>query len=78
MGIGTNAWAPPWQIGTLYEKSAGTVHVAVGGNAHFGGQRESPRHGDLVIRDPQMWVDGQPLPLPEAEWASFNPRGGRP
>ena len=78
MGIGTNAWAPPWQIGTLYEKSAGTVHVAVGGNAHFGGQRQSPRHADLVIRDPQFLVDRQVVPLPSADWRSFQPKGEKP
>ena len=67
-GVGTNCWAPPWQIGTIYEKSAGTVHVAVGGNAHFGGRRRSPRHVDLVIRDPAVRVDGRPLALPRADW----------
>ena len=76
-GIGTNPWAPPWQIGTIYEKSAGTVHVAVGGNAHFGGQRDSPRHADLVIRDPQVLLDGEPLDLPPAQWSAFEPRSQR-
>ena len=68
-GVGTNPWAPPWQVGTLYEKSAGTVHVAVGGNAHFGGLRDSPRHMDLIIRAPQVEVDGHPLELPPARWS---------
>lgn len=77
LGCGTNPWAPPWQVGTLYEKSAGTVHVAVGGNAHFGGRRESPRHMDLVVRDPEVEVDGRPLALPPAEWRN-PPVGGPP
>ncbi|MCB9730521.1 MAG: hypothetical protein H6744_21035 [Deltaproteobacteria bacterium] len=68
LGFGTNPWAPPWQIGTLYEKSAGTAHVAVGGNAHFGGQRHSPRHADLIIREPTVTVDGVPLELPPPLW----------
>lgn len=68
LGIGTNPWAPPWQVGTLYEKSAGTVHVAVGGNAHFGGERDSPRHMDLIIRDPEVLVDGATLALPPGLW----------
>lgn len=72
-GVGTNAWAPPWQIGTIYEKSAGTVHVAVGGNAHFGGARDSPRHVDLVIRQPEVQVDGRPLTLPRADWKTHLP-----
>lgn len=71
-GIGTNPWAPPWQIGTIYEKSAGTVHVAVGGNAHFGGQRDSPRHSDLVIRDPILTVDGVRMTLPPPRWKEFD------
>ena len=76
-GIGTNPWAPPWQIGTIYEKSAGTVHVAVGGNAHFGGLRDSPRHADLVIREPIVTLDGETLELPPARWNSLNPRSQR-
>ena len=68
VGIGTNQWAPPWQIGTIYEKSAGTIHVAVGGNAHFGGLRDSPRHMDLIVRQPTLKVDGTPLALPPGLW----------
>lgn len=78
LGVGTNTWSPPWQIGTLYEKSAGTVHVAVGGNAHFGGRRDSPRHADLIIRTPRLWVDDQEVVLPRADWGQLDPRGGRP
>jgi leucyl aminopeptidase (aminopeptidase T) len=55
-------------VGTLYEKSAGTVHVAVGGNAHFGGERDSPRHMDLIIRGPDVLVDGASLTLPPGLW----------
>ena len=73
LGIGTNPWAPPWQIGTLYEKSAGTVHVAVGGNAHFGGLRDSPRHMDLIIREPELMIDGRQIPLPPALWMKKEP-----
>ena len=73
-GVGTNLWAPPWQIGTLYEKSAGTVHVAVGGNEHFGGQRSSPRHMDLIVRSPTVAIDGVTIDLPTAEWTQFAPR----
>jgi hypothetical protein len=71
-GIGTNPWAPPWQIGTVYEKSSGTVHVAVGGNAHFGGKRHSPRHADLIIRKPTVEVDGVMLELPSARWMEYD------
>jgi leucyl aminopeptidase (aminopeptidase T) len=74
LGVGTNPWAPPWQVGTLYEKSAGTVHVAVGGNAHFGGLRDSPRHMDLIIRAPTVTVDGRSLDLPPARWDDAEPR----
>ena len=68
LGIGTNPYAPPWQVGTLYEKSAGTVHVAVGGNAHFGGSNPSPRHMDLIIREPTLRVDDTPILLPAGLW----------
>jgi len=67
-GVGTNTWSPPWQIGTLYEKCAGTIHVAVGGNHHFGGERASPRHMDLVVRDPTVWLGARRLALPRADW----------
>lgn len=73
LGFGTNPWAPPYQIGALYEKSAGTAHVAVGGNAHFGGERHSPRHADLIIRTPSVSVDGAPLELPPPLWAQESP-----
>ena len=73
LGIGTNPWAPPWQVGTLYEKSAGTVHVAVGGNAHFGGMHESPRHMDLIIRAPSLSIDGEKVTLPEGLWGTKEP-----
>ena len=69
LGVGTHPWAPPWQVGTLYEKSAGTVHVAVGGNAHFGGMRDSPRHMDLIIRAPRFEVDERLIDLPPARWS---------
>ncbi len=67
-GVGTNSWSPPWQIGTLYEKCSGTIHVAVGGNKHFGGERDSPRHMDLVVRDPVVWLGMKRLRLPRADW----------
>jgi len=70
-GVGTNAWAPPWQIGTIYEKSSGTVHVAVGGNAHFGGERDSPRHADLIIREPTVTLLGRCLALPGSKWKAY-------
>jgi hypothetical protein len=70
-GVGTNTWSPPWQIGTLYEKCAGTIHVAVGGNKHFGGERDSPRHMDLVVRDPVVWLGMKRLALPRADWKDF-------
>ena len=67
-GVGTNSWSPPWQIGTLYEKCSGTIHVAVGGNRHFGGERDSPRHMDLVVREPVVWLGMKRLRLPRADW----------
>ncbi len=73
VGFGTNPFAPPWQVGALYEKSAGTLHVAVGGNAHFGGRHASPRHMDLIVRAPRVSVDGEPLALPLPRWSEHAP-----
>lgn len=39
------------------EKIGGSIHIAIGMNAHFGGNNKSNLHLDMVIRHPKVWVD---------------------
>jgi 2,5-dihydroxypyridine 5,6-dioxygenase len=41
------------------EGVAGTGHVALGSNIHFGGTNDAPLHLDFVYRDPTLWLDGK-------------------
>ena len=43
------------------EKVLGTVHVAFGASAGFGGVVKVPVHIDCVILKPELTVDGEPL-----------------
>lgn len=38
------------------EKVAGTIHVAYGNNASFGGKNTSKSHVDFLVRDPRFTV----------------------
>ena len=40
------------------EGVAGTGHIALGSNIHFGGTNDAPLHLDFVFRDPALWLDG--------------------
>ncbi len=40
------------------EGVAGTGHIALGSNIHFGGRNDAPLHLDFVYRDPTLWLDG--------------------
>lgn len=52
------------------EGVAGTGHIALGSNIHFGGTNDAPLHLDFVFRDPVLWLDGENVaivsPLPTA------------
>jgi len=41
------------------EGVAGTGHIALGSNIHFGGANDAPLHLDFVYRDPALWLDGE-------------------
>lgn len=58
LGIGTNPTAKV--IGNILEdeKVLGTVHVALGANASFGGSVQVACHLDGVLFQPDLWVDG--------------------
>jgi leucyl aminopeptidase (aminopeptidase T) len=38
---------------------AGTGHIALGSNIHFGGTNAAPLHLDFVYRAPTLWLDGK-------------------
>ena len=62
-GIGTNPAARV--VGNILEdeKVLGTVHVALGANASFGGRVQVGCHVDGVLFSPSVWVDGDPIVL---------------
>jgi leucyl aminopeptidase (aminopeptidase T) len=43
------------------EKVLGSVHVAFGASASFGGAVQVPIHLDCVVRRPELALDGEPL-----------------
>ncbi len=59
LGIGTNDQAALVGIILEDEKVLGTVHVAVGNNASFGGTVTVPVHLDGIITSPTLEVDGR-------------------
>lgn len=65
LGIGTNLGVTEL-VGSvlLDEKAAGTVHIAIGDDAGFGGETDAPIHLDGILTDPTVFVDGEELSLP--------------
>lgn len=59
LGIGTNRKARLTGVILEDEKAYGTIHVAFGSNATFGGTVQAGVHLDAVIRRPTVYVDGQ-------------------
>lgn len=61
LGVGTNREAKLNDKPNLLEveKLYGTVHLALGNNAHFGGEVDVPFHHDGVILNPILEVDGK-------------------
>lgn len=74
-GIGVNP-AVRRLTGTMLfdEKSAGTVHIALGSNTQMGGQVASSIHCDMVITSPTVHIDGKTvlvrgaISVAEEEW----------
>jgi len=58
LGVGTNERATITGKVLEDEKVFGTLHVAVGNNAHFGGICNVPYHADGVFTHPTLTVDG--------------------
>jgi leucyl aminopeptidase (aminopeptidase T) len=58
LGVGTNDRAIITGKVLEDEKVLGTVHIALGNNAHFGGTCDVPYHADGVFTKPTLTVDG--------------------
>ena len=57
LGVGTNEKAQPSDSILEAEKILGTVHLAMGDNAGFGGKVSVPYHRDFVIFGPTLLLD---------------------
>lgn len=75
IGIGVNPAVNRLTGNMLFdEKAAGTAHIALGSNIYMGGKVASAIHCDLVIRAPNILVDGKTvlqkgrLSYIESEW----------
>lgn len=63
LGIGLN---PAARVGGRIaedEGAAGTAHVAIGNNVHFGGRNAAPIHLDFVLWGPTLRLDGDVVDL---------------
>ena len=57
-GVGTNPQARLVESLVEAEKIGGTIHLALGDNAHMGGLTTADYHRDFVIPEPTVWLDG--------------------
>jgi leucyl aminopeptidase (aminopeptidase T) len=67
LGVGTNPKAHRLDSVLESEKILGTVHLAIGDNAHIGGTVTSDLHIDFVLPKPTLKVEGEPL-IRGGEW----------
>lgn len=59
LGIGTNRGASLNGDVLEDEKVLGTIHIALGDNANFGGKVEAPCHLDGLLTEPDLYLDGK-------------------
>lgn len=59
LGIGTNPKARSVESILEAEKIKGTVHIAIGDNAHIGGVVSADLHQDFVLWKPDLFLDGR-------------------
>jgi hypothetical protein len=65
LGIGLNPAFTPRGHVLFDEKAARTAHVAIGDNTGpYHGDNSAAIHVDCVFAEPELWVDGEPVPLP--------------
>ena len=67
LGIGTNPKARSVESVLEAEKIMGTVHIAIGDNAHIGGVIDADLHEDFVLWHPDLLLDGHPV-IRNGEW----------
>ncbi len=67
LGVGTNPQARRPDNLLEAEKIKGTVHLAIGDNAHMGGRVESDTHQDFVEAAPDLILDGRAV-IVRGEW----------
>ena len=67
LGIGSNPNAKRPDNILEAEKIKGTVHIAIGDNAHMGGKVEADIHQDFVIPKPDLYADGVKL-IEKGKW----------
>jgi leucyl aminopeptidase (aminopeptidase T) len=61
LGIGTNPRASSVESLLEAEKIKGTVHIAIGDNAHIGGIVHADLHMDFVLWEPDLTLDGEAI-----------------
>ena len=59
LGVGTNSKARSTESVLEAEKILGTVHIAIGDNAHIGGAVTADLHMDFVLPHTVLILDGQ-------------------
>ena len=59
LGFGINPGAVLIGATIMDEKVLGTAHIAVGSNYWFGGAIKTIFHGDQVIKNPRVFIDGE-------------------
>jgi leucyl aminopeptidase (aminopeptidase T) len=67
LGIGTNPKAQSVESVLEAEKIMGTVHIAIGDNAHMGGVVDADLHEDFVLWEPDLSLDGR-LVITSGKW----------
>jgi leucyl aminopeptidase (aminopeptidase T) len=67
LGIGTNPFARSVESGLEAEKIKGTIHIAIGDNAHMGGRVSTDLHFDMIIPQVDLFLDGEKV-IGDGEW----------
>ncbi len=62
-GVGINPGAVLIGSTIMDEKVLGTAHIAFGSNYWFGGEIRTIFHGDMVFKNPEVYVDGKRMEI---------------
>ncbi|MEW6262501.1 MAG: hypothetical protein AB1641_05430 [Thermodesulfobacteriota bacterium] len=66
-GLGANPQARRTDITIEAEKIKGTIHLALGDNAHLGGRVTADYHQDYVLDRPEVYLDGEKV-ISAGQW----------